>query len=198
MSLNVEEGNAGGNSGGSIVDAVVAWAKSLQEFIPIGLKPAIPPVCPAAIKGDPYDALTKYITINIYIFPFCIFIFTFFYPVQEYTVRGGSSCSPYYGIPIVSMIIAFIEAFFWGWVDWYMVVKMKCADNRCPCCLGGVCYLIMGIFHVLYGILGLLAVSHLQRYPGCDLFSFVVAFGHLLQVIPGLLMGACFLIIYKS
>merc|ERR1712007_382097 len=148
--------------------------------------------------SDPFSALTKYITFNIYLFPICTFLLWFFRPVYHVQYNGSASCSPAYDIPIFDMIFNFIACFFWGWVNWYNVVKMKSEDTRCPCCCGRVCYLIMGALSVLGGINGLWAVSHMERYQGCDFFTLVMGLIGLAQVIPGLLMGATYLIIYSG
>lgn len=206
MALNVEDGNAvstgedatGGDATGGIAEALAGWIRSLEEFLPLGLKPTIPPCSPVAIKSDPFNALTRYITVNIYIEPICVFIYTFFHPVSEYNVDGSWTCHPQYRFPLFKMLSSFVEALFWGWVAWYAVVKAKCGDNRCPCCLGRVCYLIMGCLSVLFGLLGLVGIMNLGNTPGCTILYMIGVCGRALHAIPSLVIGVCFLLIWQN
>jgi len=178
---------AGGGGGSDELNSMGAsvqdWANSFRKFADLSLKPLNPLPLNVLLNLQPADAyphLQAWLIMNIWIRTVVYILYPIFLSVGLnlcYGTAGGIYIGLFFWY---TAIYGFAWSWLGAWAAWYCLIEAQCEDQRCPCCLGRVCYLLCAVYFALVALAGTSGFG----VVGCSWAGIVVLMLWLVQMLP--------------
>jgi len=177
----------GGGGGNEELDSMGAsvqdWANSFRKFADLSVKPLNPLPLNVLLNLKPVDAyphLQAWLIMNIWVRTAAYFLYPIFLSVGR-SLCYGTSGGAYIGLFFwYTAIYGFAWSWLGAWVAWYCLIEAQCEDQRCPCCLGRVCYLLCAVYFALVALAGTSGFG----VVGCSWAGIVILMLWLVQMLP--------------